>query len=97
MKQAVKEIVKKNGSQLASKTRRNMANTYTRGYSTGATMRSVSELYADGGMTVKVGPHTNYFPYLEYGTRFMSARPTLRPAFQTQSQIFINDLKKVMK
>ena len=97
MKKAVMEIVKKNGAQMGSKMRRNMANTYTAGYSTGATMRSVTESLSNAGMTVTVAPHTHYVPYLEYGTRFMSPRPTVRPAFIAQSAIFINDLKKVTK
>ncbi|MEK1451095.1 hypothetical protein HC021_08175 [Limosilactobacillus fermentum] len=48
-------------------------------------------------MTVSVGPTTDYFPYLEYGTRFMSAMPTLKPAFDVQSQMFINELKRLMQ
>lgn len=93
----VPPIVKKYGAQLSSDTQDNMRNAYTHGYSTGRTRRSVKPIFSDGGMTVSVGPTTDYFPYLEFGTRFMSAIPTLKPAFDVQSQLFINELKRLMQ
>lgn len=94
-----KTIVKKHGALLQTKTQQNMAATYTAGYSTGAAgiRGTVDSVFSNGGMTVTVAPHKEYFPYLEYGTRFMSARPTLKPAFAYQSIQFVNDLKKMMK
>lgn len=93
----VPQIVKKHGAQLSSRTQSNMQAAYTHGYSNGRTRRSVKPIFSDGGMTVSVGPTTDYFPYLEYGTRFMSAMPTLKPAFDVQSQMFINELKRLMQ
>ena len=93
----VKAIVKQNGAELQSKAQDNMDQAYTKGYSTGATKRSTTLEIADSGLTAIVGPHTKYFPYLEYGTRFMSAMPTLKPAFDVQSQMFINELKRLMQ
>lgn len=93
----IPQIVKKHGAQLSSRTQSNMNAAYTHGYSTGRTRRSVKPIFSDGGMTVSVGPTTEYFPYLEYGTRFMSAMPTLKPAFDVQSQMFINELKRLMQ
>ncbi len=93
----VPQIVKKHGAQLSSRTQSNMQAAYTHGYSTGRTRRSVKPIFSDGGMTVSVSPTTDYFPYLEYGTRFMSAMPTLKPAFDVQSQMFINELKRLMQ
>ena len=93
----VPPIVKKYGAQLSSDTQDNMRKAYTHGYSTGRTRRSVKPIFSDGGMTVSVGPTTDYFPYLEFGTRFMSAMPTLKPAFDVQSQLFINELKRLMQ
>ena len=87
---AVPQVVKKHGAQLSSRTQSNMQAAYTHGYSTGRTRRSVKPIFSDGGMT-------DYFPYLEYGTRFMSAMPTLKPAFDVQSQMFINELKRLMQ
>lgn len=95
MKIAVMNIVKKNGSQMASKMRKNMQATYQ--HPTGRTKGSVAENYANAGFSVSVGPHTEYAPYLEYGTRFMTPRPTVRPAFLAQSAIFTSDLKKVFR
>lgn len=93
----VPQIVKKHGAQLTSRTQSNMNAAYIHGYSTGRTRRSVKPVFSDGGMTVSVGPTTDYFPYLEYGTRFISAMPTLKPAFDVQSQMFINELKRLMQ
>lgn len=88
----VKVIVKQNGAELQSKAQDNMDNAYTKGYSTGATKRSTSVKIADNGLTAIVGPHTKYFPYLEYGTRFMDAKPTLGPALTFQALRFVDQL-----
>ena len=93
---AVKTIVKQNGHELNTKMQRNMESAYSKGYSTGETKRSVTEAYSDGGMTATVGPETDYSPYVEYGTRYMTAEPAVRPAFQSQEPQFINDLKKLV-
>lgn len=91
----VKRVVAKNGANLQRETQRNMAATYTAGYSTGATMRSTKNTIKDNGLTAEVKPGTEYFPYLEYGTRFMDMRPTLKPAFDKVSKEFIQDLKNL--
>lgn len=93
----VENLVKKHGAQLSSRTQENMRAAYVHGYSTGRTRRSVKPIFSDAGMTVSVGPTTDYFPYLEYGTRFMNAMPTLKPAFDVQSVMFINELKRLMQ
>lgn len=100
----VRTIVQKNGVQLQTKTQDNMLNAYTGHMSgkkfvkpTGATRRSVALDIKDGGMTAEVAPGTKYFPYLEYGTRFMDARPTLKPAFEMVATSFQNDLKDLFK
>jgi hypothetical protein len=58
------------------------------------TQSNMQAAYTHGYST---GPTTDYFPYLEYATRFMSAMPTLKPAFDVQSQMFINELKRLMQ
>lgn len=93
----VKRIVKTNGVALQSNTMSKMDATYTRGYSTGATKRSTSLKFSDGGLTATVHPGTTYFPYLELGTRFMAARPTLKPAFDKVKLAFKKDLEKLVK
>lgn len=92
----VQKVVMKHGAALKRKTIRNMHAAYTSGYSTGATARSVTNELSNKGLTATVSANTEYFPYLEYGTRFMSPRPTLHPAFAYQSVQFINDLKKAL-
>lgn len=85
---AVKSIIKAGGAQLQSQTQRNMTQKYRGHYEgkkfvgvTGTTKRSVALTIEDGGKTARVTVGTSYFPYLEKGTRYMSARPTLKPAF----------------
>ena len=63
---------------------------------TGATSKSVTVQIKNGGYSASVGAHTKYSPYLEMGTRFMAKRPALIPAFRTQGQIFIKELKGLM-
>lgn len=64
---------------------------------TGETKRSISLEMKDSGLTAEVGPETEYSPYVEYGTRFMSAQPFVRPAFNQQKDKFKRDIGKLMK
>ena len=48
-------------------------------------------------MTGIVKPGTNYSPYVEYGTRKMSAQPFVRPAYNAQKEIFKQDLDKLVR
>lgn len=48
---------------------------------------------SEQNIKVKVGTDVNYGPYLEFGTRYMRAKPFLRPAFM----IVINKLKGELK
>lgn len=105
----VKKIVAKHGASLKKQTQQNMNNLYKGHYEwkkgtgltmvspTGNTRRSVTNTISNNGLTVTVAPQTEYFPYLEYGTRFMAARPTLHPAFAIESMKFANDLNKLFK
>ena len=102
--QKVSDLVKKHGAGLSDKTQRNMLNQYRGHYEgnkfvkpTGATRRSSVVQIEDNGLTAKVAPGTKYFPYLEYGTRFMVARPTLGPAFRAQVPLFKKDIKKLIE
>jgi len=58
---------------------------------------SITLELTDGGFTAEVEPHMNYAAYVEYGTRYMSAQPYMRPAFMQESARFKSDLKKLMK
>lgn len=99
----IRDVVKKNGAELQQQTQKNMLEEYKGHYEgkkfvkpTGATRRSAAVEIQDNGMTAVVAPNTSYFPYLEYGTRFMEARPTLGPAFKRVSPIFIEDIKRLI-
>lgn len=99
----IRSVVKKNGAELQQQTQKNMLEAYKGHYEgkkfvkpTGATRRSAAVEIKDNGMTAVVAPNTSYFPYLEYGTRFMEARPTLGPAFKRVSPIFIEDIKRII-
>lgn len=92
---AVKTVVKQNGVQMQNKTVRNAV--FTKGYSTGATKRSIKGKSEDDGLTYREGPTTYYSGYVEMGTRKMSAQPFVRPAFEAQKGKFKSDLNKLMK
>lgn len=108
-KQDCNTILKRNAAELQDRIKTNMSAKYTGHYEwrkgkgrvfvkpTGATSKSVTIAYSDGGMKATVGPHTKYSPYLEYGTRFMAARPTVGPATRVQGPKFINDLENLGK
>lgn len=91
----VKRVVKTNGAQLKNKMVRN-AN-FVKRYQTGTTKRHIFRNTKDSGLTVEVGPTTEYSPYLEFGTRFMEAQPFVRPALDEQKKEFVKDFKKLTK
>ncbi len=91
----VKKVVRKNGLDLNKKIVRNA--TFTRGYSTGETKRSIVPTFEDGGFTAVSGAQTEYAPYVEHGTRFMDAQPFVAPAYQEQKEIFISDMKELVR
>ncbi len=84
-KDAVKKIVRDNGNQL----QRKMINkaVFTKGYSTGATRRSITMEIGDGGLSVTVKP----------GTRLMDKQPFVLPALKEQKVKFRKDLEALVK
>lgn len=95
----VRNVVMKNGANLQEDAQKRMTKTvaYVKGYSKGTTRRSTTLSISDDGMTATVAPHTEYFPYVEYGTRYMEAEPTLNPAFQKIKQQFYKDVMDLVK
>lgn len=91
----VEQIVAKHGARLQDQTQSNMDSAYMAGYSTGATKRSVT--LERSKFKAEVQPHTKYFAYLEYGTRYMSRRPTLGPAFSKIEPQFRRDFNNLFK
>lgn len=94
---AVREVIRKNGDQLNEKIKRHMRDAYIKGYSHGGTAGSVNTVIAGGGLTAFVGPTTNYSMYVEYGTRFMQAEPAVRPAFDEQVPVFKSDMEMLVR
>jgi HK97 gp10 family phage protein len=64
---------------------------------TGDMKRSITSEFTDGGFTGTTGPHTDYAGYVEYGTRFQTAQPFVKPAFDVQKKVFTNDLERLLK
>lgn len=91
----VKSTVKRNGKELQQKIHDNAE--FKKGYQTGTTKRSVGLTFTDAGFTAESGPTTEYSEYLERGTRRMEAQPFVRPAFEDQKEIFIKDLKGLVR
>lgn len=91
----VKRVVSHNGSQLHRKMQ-NKAD-FKMGYQTGETKRSIGLEIKDSGFTAEVGPETEYSPYLEYGTRFMTAQPFIKPAYNEQKAKFKSDMQKLVR
>lgn len=92
---AVKHVVKYDGAQMQAEMMRNAV--FKKGYSQGATQRSITMGFEDGGMTVYVEPRTNYSPYVEWGTRFMEAQPFVRPTFNHIKTVFKSHMDKLFK
>lgn len=93
----VKQIVKKNTADLQRTAQAKTSEAYTAGYATGATKRSIQLEIDDDQLSGRVGMGMEYDPYLELGTRFMAARPVLKPSFDNQAEKFGEEIKKVMK
>lgn len=76
----VKRVVSHNGAEMQIKAQQNAP------VDTGHLKRSIGLEIKDGGMTAEVEPAAEYAPYVEYGTRFMSAQPYLKPAYNGQKE-----------
>ena len=96
---SIRNVVMKNGADLQEDAQKRMTKTvaYVKGYSKGTTRRSTTLTISADGMKAIVAPHSEYFPYIEYGTRYMEAEPTLNPAFQKIKQQFYKDVMNLVK
>lgn len=92
----ISKVVRKHTTEIQQKTMANASSTYTKGYSTGATKKSIGIGFENGGLTGITGLGMAYNPYTEYGTRFMAAEPLLGPIFKRQKSVFISDIKKAV-
>ncbi len=98
----VKRVVRKNGARLQSRAQRNApvgtpASTGIPGYVGGTLKRSIELDIVNGGMAAEVEPTAEYAAYVEYGTRFMNAKPYLKPALEEVEPEFKADMQKLVK
>lgn len=89
--EAVKKIVKLNGAELQKKAMQRAP------VKTGNLKRSITLNIEDEGLTAAVTPTAHYAPYVEYGTRFMNAKPFLRPSHNEQKARFKHDLERLVR
>lgn len=87
----VQQVVKSNTSKMTTSMQKNAP------VDTGYMKRSIKMELTEGGFSGEAGPHTDYSAYLEYVTRFQAAQPFVKPSFDIQKKVFINDLKRLMK
>lgn len=87
----VKNIVKSNGVELNANAARKAP------VDTGFLRRSIVFEIANFGLSARSVALAEYAPYLEWGTRFMSAQPFMGPAFRRQSKKFKSDLMRLVK
>lgn len=91
----VKQIIKQNTAELQSRAQAMTSTVYA--HPTGATKRGIRLAIQDNGLSGIVGMTMEYNPYLENGTRFMRAKPVLKPSFLYQKVRFAEQLKKAAK
>ena len=93
----VRQVVLKRGADLTRQMKMQTKQAYVKGYSTGDTASSINLKIENGGMTAVVQATTDYSPYVEYGTRFMSPEPIVQPSLDIVGPKFINDLERLTK
>lgn len=98
----VKAIVQNNTAQLQKNAKENApvgtpASTGIPGYVGGTLKHSIDIELEDGGMTGVVEPTAEYGAYVELGTRFMPAKPYLKPAWEEQIKKFKADMDNLVK
>jgi len=87
----VRQIVKKHSTNINRHAQKQAP------VDTGELRRSIRTEYQDGGLTGVTRAGAHYAPYVEYGTRFMTAQPFMRPAFYNSAWDFKEELEKLVK
>lgn len=87
----VKEVIRMNGAEMHKEMQRKAP------VDTGHMKRTITISMGDSGLVATVKPTADYAPYVEFGTRFQSAQPFVRPSYHKQKQKFINDMKRLVK
>lgn len=87
----VKRVVKMNGSEMQQKAQRFAP------VDTGTLKRNILLEIEQWGTEAKVTSGAEYAPYQEWGTRYMSGTPHIRPAYHIQSAKFKADMQRLVK
>lgn len=87
----VRRTVALNGSEMHRAAQRHAP------VKTGNLKRNIKYHSQDRGFTAKVASEAKYAPYQEYGTRFQSGKPHIRPAYYSQKRKFISDMRRLIK
>lgn len=87
----IQRAVKVNTSELENKAKRKVP------VDSGNLKRSIEIDFADGGLTGIVKATAEYSAYVEFGTRFMTSQPYLRPSAFEQNVQFRKDLFRLME
>lgn len=87
----VQKVVKSNTAEMTERMQKGAP------VDTGYLRRSINMNLLEAGLTGIVGPTADYAPYVEYGTRFMSAQPYVRPDFNYQKVKFMAEMKALVK
>lgn len=87
----VKDVVRLNTGELQKAAQRKVA------VDTAALKRSLTPSILDGGFTGRLATNSDYAIPQEYGTRFQSGTPYMRPSLKEQEIKFRKDLQRLMK
>jgi len=63
---------------------------------TGDTRSSIFVSPGTPSFTQQIGPTTEYAPFIEFGTRYMSARPFMIPALEKEAPRFEEALEQII-
>lgn len=98
-KEKISQVVRLNAAELTQKAkdRAPISTEKTNpGGAHGQLKRSIIPSVGSGGLVGKVNATVDYAEYVEMGTRFMAAQPYMKPAFDQQKEVFLDDMKKLI-
>jgi HK97 gp10 family phage protein len=87
----IKESVKTNAAELQANAKKKVRK------DTRFLARSITIDIANDGMSANIYPTAEYGPYQEWGTRFMTPQPYMRPSYREQLIQFEKDLDRILK
>ncbi len=98
-KDQISRVVRMNTAELTQKAKERAPVSTEKtnpGGAHGQLKRSIIPSMSSGGMVGKVNATVDYAEYVEMGTRFMAAQPYMKPAFDQQREVFLDDMKKLI-